>query len=403
MKCIQIHSVDGREISVSRSVFRKYSPRIRSMLKPSLKDVSIHLYLPYAFENIKTIDEFMKNQFLEFYSLKHAMDVYRISRKLCMFALNNCCRTRIAQPTHIKHVCEIYDLAYQNDDYKLQFYCWINFNDDWNTVFYQNKNALDCDENVIRRLVSRPIYQNLDEMTIFKIVYEWARRRVNSKTSLREVIAPFLLKIRFLTMDDEFLKSYVYPKQLLTEEEVNAIQHYKVTSDKSIIPDSISRSHLSRNVEKHSFWFIYCNRSNFIHDQEINMENKFQFISEIFVLEDCFLTGIELPISHNSEESIRIRIQKFIDSGSWNPEKENNVKSDQNGKIKLKEVFYISKSSTFRVIAKINEEDILRNNIRISNSASRYIVNEGMAISSEKSALLSTDIEYIYCNVNLYF
>ncbi|XP_023220041.1 uncharacterized protein LOC111621979 [Centruroides sculpturatus] len=403
MESIQVHSVDGREISVSRSVFRKYSPRIRSMLKPSLKDVSIDLYLPYAFENIKTIEEFMKKQFPEFYSLKHAMDVYRISSKLCMFLLNNCCRNRIAQPTHIPHVCEIYEFACQILDYRLQFYCWTKFNDDWNTVFYQNKNALDCDEIVIRRLVSRPIYQNLDEMTIFKIVYEWARRRVNSKTTLREVIAPFLLNIRFLTMDNAFLNGYVYPKQLLTAEEINAIQHYKVTSDKSLIPDSISRSHLSRNDKKHSFWFIYCNRSYSIHDEDINMENKFQFISEVFVLEDCFLTGIELPISHNSEESIRIRIQKFIDNGIWNPEKENYVNCDQNGRIKLNRVIYVPKSSTFRVIAKINEEDILRSNIRISNSASRYRISEGMAISSEKSALLSTDIEYIYCNLNIYF
>ncbi|XP_023220078.1 uncharacterized protein LOC111621997 isoform X4 [Centruroides sculpturatus] len=400
---IQIHSVDGREISVSRSVFRKCSPRIKSMLNPYLDNVSITVYLPYTYKNIKIIDEFMKNQRLEFYSLKHAMDVYRISRKLCMFVLNDCCRTRIAQPTHIPHVCEIYEFACEIHDFRLQFYCWKKFSDDWNTVFYQNKNALDCDEIVIRKLLSRPIYRNLDEMTIFKIVYEWARRRVNSKTTMRQVMDPFLLNIRFLTMDDGFLKSYIYPKQFLTEEEVNAIQHYKATSDKSIIPDSISRSHLSRNDEKHSFWFIYCNRSYSIHDQEMNMENKFQFISEIFVLEDCFLTGIELPISHNSEKRIRIRIQKFIDNGIWNPEKENYVSCDQNGKIKLYRVNYISKSSTFRVIAKINEEDILRSNIRISNSASRYIVNEGMAISSEKSAPSCTDIEYIYCNVNLYF
>ncbi|XP_023220051.1 uncharacterized protein LOC111621988 [Centruroides sculpturatus] len=403
MESIQVHSVDGREISVSRSVFRKYSRKIKFMLKPYSNNVSIHFYLPYAFENIKTIEEFMKKQFPEFYSLKHAMDVYRISSKLCMFLLNNCCRARIAQPTHIPHVCEIYGFACEIHDYRLQFYCWIKFNDDWNTVFYQNENALDCDEIVIRRLLSRPIYQNLDEMTIFKIVYEWARRRVNSKTTLREVIALFLLNIRFLSLDDEFLKSYVYPKPLLTEEEVNAIQHYKVTSDKSIIPDTISRSHLSRNHEKHSFWFIYCNRSYFIHYQEMNMENKFQFISEIFVLEDCFVTGIELPISHNSEESIRIRIQEFNDYGSFKHVKQNNVICDQNGKIKLIGVIYVPKSSTFRVIAKINEEDILRSNIRISNSASRYRINEGMAISFEKSALLSTDIEYIYCNVNLYF
>ncbi|XP_023220061.1 uncharacterized protein LOC111621997 isoform X1 [Centruroides sculpturatus] len=403
MESIQIHSVDGREISVSRSTFPQYSRRIKSMLEPFSNNVSVTFYLPYTYENLQILDEFIKKKLPKFHNLKRAMNIYQISKRLNIVALNIYCGRYIIHPFRTPHVCEIYVFACQNNDYDLQFYCWKKFSNDWNTVFYQNKNALDCDEIVIRRLVSRPIYKKLVERIIFKIVYEWARRRVNSNTSLRQVMAPFLSNIRFLTMDDEFLKGYVYPKQLLTEEEVNAIQHYKVTSDKSIIPDSISRSHLSRNDEKHSFWFIYCNRSYSIHDQEMNMENKFQFISEIFVLEDCFLTGIELPISHNSEKRIRIRIQKFIDNGIWNPEKENYVSCDQNGKIKLYRVNYISKSSTFRVIAKINEEDILRSNIRISNSASRYIVNEGMAISSEKSAPSCTDIEYIYCNVNLYF
>ncbi|XP_023233608.1 uncharacterized protein LOC111633302 [Centruroides sculpturatus] len=220
------------------------------MLKPYLNNVSIHFYLPYAYENMKIIDEVMKEQKPKFYSLKHAINVDRISKRLNIDVLNIFCRVYMTHPIRTPHVCEIYEFACENRDRKLQFYCWKNFSNDWNTVFFQNKNALDCDEIVIRRLVSRPIYRNLDEMTIFKIVYEWARRRVNSKTSLRQVIAPFLLNIRFLTIDDGFLKSYVYPKQFLTEQEVNAIQHYKVTSDKSIIPDSISRSHLSRNDEK---------------------------------------------------------------------------------------------------------------------------------------------------------
>ncbi|XP_067140553.1 uncharacterized protein [Centruroides vittatus] len=403
MQSIEIHYVDGRQISVSRSKFRKYSPRIKLMLKPYSNNVSITLYLPYAYENIKIIGEFMNEQKPKFHSLKHAINVYRMSKRLNIAPLNVYCRSYMNHPFRTPHVCAIYEFACENRDHSLQFYCWKKFSNDWNTVFYQNKNALDCDEIVIRRLVSRPIYKNLDEMTIFKIVCEWARRRVNSNTSLRQVVAPFLLNIRFLTMDDEFLKGYVYPKQFLSEEEVNSIQHYKVTSDKSIIPDSISRRHISRNNEKHTFWFIYCNRNSFILDQEMNMENKFQFISEIFVVEDCFLTGIVLPISYNSEESIRISIKKFIDYSSWKPEKQRNVICDQNGNVKLNRVFYVPKSSIVRVIAKINDDDIVRSNIRISNLASRYIPDERIIINFRGTTSLSKDIEYLYCNINLYF
>ncbi|XP_023220135.1 uncharacterized protein LOC111622052 [Centruroides sculpturatus] len=168
---------------------------------------------------------------------------------------------------------------------------------------------------------------------------------------------PFLSNIRFLTMNDEFLKGYVYPKQLLTEEEVNAIQHYKVTSDKSIIPDSISRSHLSRNHEKHSF---------------------------------C-------------KETIRIRIKNCIYSDGLKIERQYEINCDENGYAKLNRVIYIRKSSIVRVIAEINDDDIVRGNIRIGNLANRYILYEGMAISSEETFPLSKDIEYIYCNVKLYF
>ncbi|XP_023212738.1 uncharacterized protein LOC111615570 [Centruroides sculpturatus] len=403
MESIKIHCIDGRETSVSRSMLCKYSPKINFILKPFSNSVSITFYLSYAFENVKIIDEFMKKQKPYFYSLKSAMDVYRISKILKIINLIRYCRNYMIRPVLTLHVCEIYEFACQNTDYDLQFYCWRKFSNDWYTVFYRNKNALDCDETVIRRLVSRPIYQTLEERTIFKIVYEWARRRVNTRTSLRQIMLPFIINIRFLTMDDEFLKGYVYPKQFLTEEEVNAIQHYKATSDNSMIPDSICKRDISRNNEKHSFWFIYCNRSSFFLDQEMNMENKFQFISELFVLEDCFLTGIILPVSHNSEEKIRIRIKNFVHGDGFKINEQREAICHKNGYVNLNQVIYFPKYSTVRVISKFNEDDILRSNIRISNSATRYIQNEEMAISFGKIARLIQDIEYIYCNVKLYF
>ncbi|XP_023220099.1 uncharacterized protein LOC111622022 isoform X2 [Centruroides sculpturatus] len=403
MKSIQIHSVDGREVSVSRSKLRKYSPRIQFMLKPYSNIVSITLYLPYAYESIKIIDEFMNKQSPKFSSLKHAMDIYRFSERLNILALNVYCRNYMTQPFRIKHVCEIYELACEINDYKLQYYCWKQFSDDGNTVFFKNKEALNCGEIVICRLISRPIYENLNEMTIFNIVYEWARRRVSSKTSLRQAMTPFIPNIRFLTMDNEFLKGYVYTKQFLTEEEVNAIQHYKATSDNSMIPDSICRIDISRNNEKSTSWFIYCNRSSSVLGKEVNMANKFQFISEIWVVEDCFLTGIILPISHNSEETIRIRIKNFIHGDGLKIEKHHKVICRKNGYVNFSRVIYVPKSSIVRVIAKFNEDDIVRSNIRISNLASRHIVNEGMAIISGETAPSSKDIEYIYCNVELYF
>ncbi|XP_023220091.1 uncharacterized protein LOC111622022 isoform X1 [Centruroides sculpturatus] len=403
MKSIQIHSVDGREVSVSRSKLRKYSPRIQFMLKPYSNIVSITLYLPYAYESIKIIDEFMKKQFPKFYSLKHAMDVYRISRTLCMRLLINYCRTHLAQPIHIPHICAIYELACESTDYTLQYFCWTMFNDHWDKVFFQSKIALDCGEIVIRRLVSRPMYRNLDVVTIFKIVYEWARRRVNSNTSLRQVMIPFLPNIRFLTMDDEFLKGYIYPKQFLTEEEVNAIQHYKATSDNSMIPDSICRTDVSRNNEKSTSWFVYCNRSSSILGKEMNMENKFHFISEIYVVEDCFITGIELPIFHSRKVEIGIKVMNFFESGIWKIDKEQKAICEPNGKIILNRVFYVQKSSIVLVIAKINDNDIPGSNIRIRNFAIRYILDEGMTIRTGETVPLSKDIEYLYCNVKLYF
>ncbi|XP_023219942.1 uncharacterized protein LOC111621916 isoform X2 [Centruroides sculpturatus] len=345
----------------------------------------------------------MKEEKPNFYSLKSAMDVYRISKILKILNLIRYCRNYMIRPVFTPNVCEIYEFACQNTDYDLQIYCWRKFSNDWYTVFYGNKNALDCDEIVIRRLVSRPIYHTLVERTIFKIVYEWARRRVNSNTSLRKIMAPFLINIRFLTMDDGFLKGYVYPKQFLTEEEVNAIQHYKATSDNSMIPDSICRTDVSRNNEKPTSWFIYCNRSSFILDQEMNMENKFQFISEIWVVEDCFLTGIILPISHNSEEIIRIRIKNFIHGDGLKIKKQDEAICHKSGYVKLNRVIYVPKSSIVRVIAKVNEDDIPKSPIRISNLATRYIHDEGMAITFGEIAPLIKDIEYIYCNVKLYF
>ncbi|XP_023220124.1 uncharacterized protein LOC111622043 [Centruroides sculpturatus] len=293
--------------------------------------------------------------------------------------------------------------ACQNSDYDLQFYCWEKFSDDWNTVFYQNRNALNCDEIVINRLVSRPIYRTLDEITIYKIVYDWAKRKVNSNTFLRQIMDPFLNNIRFFTMVDEFLKSYVYPEQFLTEEEVNAIQHYKATSDKSMIPDSICEKDVSRTNEKHASWFTYCNRSSSVLGKEINMKKKFQFISEIWVVENCFLFAIKLPISHSRKVGIKIVVKYFIDYNNLKIEKRHTLICKKNEYVKLKRAVYASKFSTVRLIVKINEDDITRSNIRIRNLTNRYILDKGMSVITGETGPLSKDIEYLYCDVKLYF
>ncbi|XP_067140874.1 uncharacterized protein [Centruroides vittatus] len=398
MESIEIHSMDGREVSVSRSTLITYSRRIKVMLEPFSNDIPITFYLPYAYENVQMIDEFMKRKSPKFHSLRHAIDVYRSSIRLGMRDLSKYCRIYMIQPYQILNVCTIYEFACVNREYDLQFYCWKKFSNYWNEVFFQNKRALDCDEIVIHRLVSRPMYRTLDEMTIYRIVYEWARRRVNSKTSLRQVMAPFLPNIRFLTMDDGFLNCYVYPEQFLREKEVNAIQYYKATSDSSYIPDSICSRDVLRRNEKLISWYIYCNRRSCILDKVLDMNNKFQFISKIWVKEDCFLIGIKLPISHNSEVGIRVKVKNFIDCDSW---KTQQTTCDQNGNVKLNRVIYVQKSSVGLLIAKINEDDIAQSDIRVSNLASRYVRDD--INSREETVALSNLIEYVYCNVNLYF
>ncbi|XP_023211438.1 uncharacterized protein LOC111614306 [Centruroides sculpturatus] len=218
MDRITVFCIDKQHIHFSKYVLCKYSERIKVMLRFYSNTTSVFLYLPYSLDVLQQIKEYLEERQETIKSMQNAMDVFCVSNRLGLSNLRKICRDFMTDPSRVKNVCYVYDLACQQDDWKLQYLCWNIFNSKWHEIFSSNE-WLNCEATTMDRLVRRPINSFIDETDIFTVVLEWAKKRVNNEKSLRQVMKPFLPYIRFLTMPEWFLESQVFVKPILMDVE----------------------------------------------------------------------------------------------------------------------------------------------------------------------------------------
>ncbi|XP_067124003.1 uncharacterized protein [Centruroides vittatus] len=402
MNTIKIQSIDGRQLQVSRSRISTTSFVLRCMIERYSNVGDITFHLPYTFESLHVISELLESKASRLSSLKTAMDILKINKKLRIFGINQFCYSHIAAMLRTEDVCCVHDMASKISNYKLLYTCWRMFDAKCDQIFCTDV-YLNCKEATIDTLVSRPINKYLDEKSIFDIAYRWAANKVNEKKSVRQLMEPFLPKIRFLTMENEIFESDDF-LLVLTEKELEAIRLFFVTENLSCVPDNISKSIKTRTSYEYPSLFTYCNRYPPVIQIQRFMTKNIRFISEIFLHENCFMTKIRLPMTHSNRRGIKADLYFSINGRKWR--ERNSLTCKKNGCIELKVGFYIQKFTTFRIIIRFSKMDIIPiNNIEIKPSADRFTsTHDVIAIPPNKgNAYLNPKIFLIYCDVTLYF
>ncbi|XP_023233067.1 uncharacterized protein LOC111632778 isoform X2 [Centruroides sculpturatus] len=340
--------------------------------------------------------------------MQNATDIFCISKRLGLRNLNKECRDFMTDPSRVKKVCYVYDLACQQKDERLQYLCWNILSSKWQEIFSSDE-WLNCEATTMDRLVRRPINPFIDDTDIFSIVLKWAKKRVNNEKSLRQVMEPFLPYIRFLTMPEWFLESQVFVEPILTDVERDAIRCYLQNNDYDetwFIPESICDITCPRKHELLSSWFSYVNRSAYFINALRKINTNIRFICEIVVKEDCFINELHLPITHCREEGIIVDLYYFANLNLRTKFRLGNNACNKTGYILLSCPLRILKFTFYRFIATIIERDVIaENNVRISPSANYYNPLEGIETFKylQSGLKLKDEFDYIYFDVMPYF
>ncbi|XP_023233073.1 uncharacterized protein LOC111632782 [Centruroides sculpturatus] len=406
MDRITVFCNDKQHIHFSKSTLCECSERIKMMLRPYTNTTSVSLYLPYSSDVLKQIKENLRKGRKTIKSMQNATDIFCISKRLGLRNLNKECRDFMTDPSRVKNVCYVHDLACQQNDERLEYLCWNIFNSKWKEIFSSNE-WLNCEATTMDRLVRRPINSFIDETDIFTVVLKWAKKRVNNEKSLRQVMKPFLPYIRFLTMPEWFLESQVFVEPISTDVERDAIRCYLQNKDFDetwFIPESICDITCPRKHELLSSWFSYVNRSAYFIKKVRKMNTNIRFICDIVAKEDCFITKLRLPITHCREEGITV-ILNFSANLKLRTKYRSRTACNTNGCILLSHMLRVLKFTLYRLVVKIDTQVIAENDIRISPSANYYSPFEGIqSFKYLQSGLkLQDELEYICLDVVPYF
>ncbi|XP_023221367.1 uncharacterized protein LOC111623117 [Centruroides sculpturatus] len=292
MDYLTIQCKDKQRITISHSELCDNSGIMKDMILLSPKYQSITFHFSFHYNVMSYIVNVMKGSRPPITSVRHAMDIYDANTKVGAKNVNRNVRRYLHSAVTIKTVCAIHDFACRYKEIYIEYTCWIQFDHHWKDIFFSNYH-FECEATTIDRLVSRPVYQTLDELNLFWIVYDWASRKAGTTLPLRSVMKPYLQKIRFLAMDPENIEENLFHKiryTVLSEEDIRGIKHYHSTGDVSRVPCDICSYTFGRSEKFYRRWFTYLSRRKFGNEREIPVNENTKFASEIFVLQDCFVT-----------------------------------------------------------------------------------------------------------------
>ncbi|XP_023231323.1 uncharacterized protein LOC111631333 [Centruroides sculpturatus] len=316
---------------------------------------------------------------------------------------------------NIINVCSIHDFACEQNDYDLQFICWEFFDEHWKGIF-QTEDFLYCKEPTITRLVSRPIYQTLDELSLFFAVDDWINAKISTEKHLvkdvntirqrrKELMRPFLPKLRLLAIEkDDMQIMFNMLALLLTEHEMQAIRDFFCSqdypnADLSDFPETLCNNTIQRIVETYDSLFEYNNKSKSPIGKEISVTRNTQFACDIFVKEDCFLTGISLPVhfSHTKTVTVDLNVSK---NGVENSGQSYHLECNDIGEATLIPPHFLKKNSVYHLSSKFSENEEM--DIRISSNAHYFITKEEKSDKSKKENN-EKDANNFYSEVYIYF
>ncbi|XP_023240563.1 uncharacterized protein LOC111639016 [Centruroides sculpturatus] len=350
-------------------------------------------------------------------SFTHAFDLYKLSLRYELDDLRKKCRLFIIRQINLNTVCAIHDFAREIDDLTIVYYCWIAFNQHGERLF-KTVDFMCCKIATIDRLLSRAIYESVSESLLLHAVYKWSKEEVKRKLGadnfhsmyeetkrnvIRNVMEPFIGKVRFLAMNEEELQSFVFKMNLLSQVEKSHIWHAFKYNYYSLYPSYFSCETKTRSGMNYRNLFSYINRGDPLMVASREMKDYIFFSSEVVVREDCYITVFRFPMKLG--ESFPMYVYAYInnvDNECFSFETVCNPRGVANLQTKL----YLEKNWSIRFFAFFLRAENVQPDMEFSPELSYFVSDEGTDARKFEEKILTCDrtvMKNIYFLVDLYF
>ncbi|XP_067127115.1 uncharacterized protein [Centruroides vittatus] len=414
---IEITCMGEEKINVAESCIRNVeSPVLDSMLEDYR--VSGIFPMPYPFRQISQVISFIRGQSLRLESLRNAMDIYGICKRYRIEKLFIECQSFIIYELNLSNVCRIHDFACEQVDRILQYCCWEFFDEKWEEIFLGD-DFLQCKRTTIDRLLSRPVYKSLTEVSLFLAIYNWVKVRLHRQAELsgefplndatqkercRINMEPFIPRIRFLAMSAEELRNVVIPLNCLSEVEEQCIRSGWALFKEENFLNHLCSDRRKRNESNFTEWFVYEKRAPYTPGDSDLISI---FSTQIKVMEDCFVKTLKLPLYHSHRGNIPLNIEGYLNFAS------NLLKSQKefckpNGSVDLSFPIFVEKNSSLRLSVLFNVEavrNLYETPLNIHSATHKFFSRfDPDARTFEESLGLQENQFYnVYFDVVLYF
>ncbi|XP_023237056.1 uncharacterized protein LOC111636115 [Centruroides sculpturatus] len=381
---INIYCSDGYKIRLNRFFLIQNCPGFNSelIMDPTLGQSCLRVNVTSGIMN--RVIEFITDGEIEFLSIKDATDIYEISEKIGIVNLVDRCRDFLIEEMKVGNVCFIHDFACKHEDLFVQFHCWKLFTSSTDEVL-ESEDFLNCEESTVSRFLSRPIYSNTNEVSLFLNIYNWTTRRISrsnlqeASTSIenrelyRRTMQPFFHLIRFATMSRFQLENEVFNKNLLSDEEVEGLRMFDDSERQWSCGNAVCQNTRDRRYQSQFSLFTYNYRRNLEFTEDRPLPKFSTFFCQVWVEEDCFVTCLSLPIYFKYMPRENVILTRFLASS----EERTNLPIDYFAKVILsKPLFLKAKSNSLFKVDVQNEELRMRDEIFLKKEAHCYVSDD---------------------------
>ncbi|XP_023214056.1 uncharacterized protein LOC111616936 [Centruroides sculpturatus] len=225
----------------------------------------------------------------------------------------------------------------------------------------------------------------------------------SKKNAIRIVMEPFIVKVRFLAMDEHELQSCVFTMNLLSEEEKCEIWHAFKYGYYSLYPSYFSPETKTRSVINYCNLFSYVNLGNSFMVANRKMEDCTYFSSEVVVREDCYVTALRFPV--NLGERFPMYVYGYINSLD-NGQFSFDTVCNGDGVAYLQTFLYLEKHWSIRLFAFFFHAENVQPDIEFSPELSYFVSDERTDARKFEDKILTCYrnlVNNIYFSVDLYF
>ncbi|XP_023213760.1 uncharacterized protein LOC111616598 [Centruroides sculpturatus] len=373
--------------------------------------------MPYSIETIRQFVIYVQTDDPGLTFITHAFHLYHLTLRYELDDLRKKCRLFIIRQIKLDNVCSIHDFAREIDDLIIIYYCWVAFNQYGGRLFTTD-DFMCCKIATIDRLLSRAIYESVSELRLLQAVYQWSKHEVKRKlgaycflsmneeskrNAIRCVMKPFIGKVRFLAMNEEELRYYVYTVNLLHEIEKIHIWHAFKYGNYSYYPSYFSRERKTRSRINYCNLFSYINRGVPFMVANRKMEGYLYFSSEVVVREDCYVTALRFPVKLG--ESFSMYVYAYVNNlDNWQFSFE--TVCNPQGVADLQTKYYLEKYWSIRFLAFFFPAENGQPDIEFSPELSYFVSDKGTDARKFEDKFLICDrtiMNNIYFFVDLCF